>query len=196
MAAAVLMFLSVLQRPTMGQAVKSSSKSADEKTERRILRIINRHPDLPISLNNHGEAPLFIQDARVKQIGEPEHRKLTGVSRDSTEYVSFPTVRLVNNTDKRITGFTLFLKNNRTGHIHGFKVWRTVVEPHGDYSINPNEWVAPEKLTRVSDDGQTMNINKRVNFASEKMWLAAGAVDLVLELIDAQFEDGSGWSKK
>ena len=194
-AAVALITLSVLPSRGAGQNTQTSLRSSDQDSEKRIVRIVNRHRDLPITLNNNNEAPLFIQDALVKQIAESEHRRLTGVSKDSAEYVSFPTVRLINNSDNRITGFTLFLKNNRTGHTHGFKVWRTVVEPHGDYSISPNEWISPEKLTRVADDGQTTTIKKRVNFDSDKLWLPARAGELALELMEAEFENGAKWSR-
>ena len=194
-AALTLITLSVLPSLGAGQNTQTSSRSSDQDGEKRIVRIVNRHRDLPIAFNNNTEAPLFIQDARVKQIAESEHLQLTGVSKDSAEYVSFPTVRLINNSGNRITGFTLFLKNNRTGHTHGFRVWRTTVEPHGDYAISPNEWVAPEKLTRLADDGQTTTMKKRLNFDSDKMWLTARAGELVLELMEAEFENGAKWSK-
>lgn len=163
--------------------------------EKEILKKVRQYPDTPISLQNREGCPILIQVASVKEITIDEYYQFTRKKTDSNEYVSFPKVKLVNKTDKRLTGFALFLSNSRTGRIDFFKVSRTTVEPNGNYSVVPNEWVTPDKLVQVTADGRTVNIKKRPNLDSEKMWLEGTAGDLVLEVVEVAAEDGSNWSR-
>ena len=177
------------------QKIERLSKSVRGDEEKEILKRMKEHPDVPISLENREGSPLFIQEANVKEITSYDYHRLTGVTTDSNSYVAFPKVKLINNTDKRAIGFALFFINKRTGRIRGFKVSRTTVDPHGEYSVIPNEWVTPDKLTRVNKEGGVVHIKKRVNYDSEKMWLAGSAGDFVLKVAEVDFEDGSRWSR-
>lgn len=178
------------------QDVQRSSKLLAADGEKEIVKRVKQYPDAPISLQNREECPILIQEANVKEITSDEYYQLTRMKTDSNVYVSFPKVKLINKTGKRLTGFALFLNNSRTGRTNFLKRSRTTVEPNGDYSVVFNEWVVPEKLTQVTDNGKTVNIKQRLNLDSEKMWLEGSARDFVLEVVEVTLEDGSKWSTK
>jgi hypothetical protein len=192
--AAIIIF-SIFASGAASQNIERSSKLDATDGEKEILKKVRQTPDTSISLQNREECPILIQDANVKEITSDEYYQLTRMKTDSNGYVSFPKVKLVNRTDKRLTGFALFLSNSRTGRINFFKVSRITVEPNGDYAVAPNEWVTPDKLVQVTGDGKTVNIKKRATIDSEKMWLEGTAGDFVLEVVECAAEDGSNWSR-
>lgn len=192
--AAIVVF-SIFASGAASQDIERSSKLDTTDGEKEILKKVRKYPDTPISLQNREGCPILIQDANVKEITSDEYYEFTRMKTDSNRYVSFPKVKLVNKTDKRLTGFALFLSNSRTGRINFFKVSRITVEPKGGYSVAPNEWVTPDRLVQVTADGKTVNIKKRLNLDSEKMWLEGTAGDLVLEVVECAAEDGSNWSR-
>ncbi|MEK6303697.1 MAG: hypothetical protein AABO41_23580 [Acidobacteriota bacterium] len=178
-----------------GQEVERSSKLSAAEPDTEMVKKIKQHPDLPIDFETQEAAPLSIEQAGVKEITKAEFRRLTGIVADSTKYAAFPKVTLVNQTDKRMTGFALFLKNNTTGRTHFMKRTGTSIEPHSGYSVVPADWVAPEKLVQAaSSAGEAKIIKKKASFDSGKMWLPASASDLALKVVEVYFEDGSSWS--
>ena len=195
-ALAGLIIFTILAGGAVGQDIERSSKTTISDEEKEVIKKVARYPDSVISLQNREECPIFIQKASVKEIANDDYYQLTGMRTDSSRYVGFPKVKLINKTDNSLTGFALFLTNSRTGRINFLKVSSTSVEAKGDYSVVPNEWVVPDKLVQVTSDGKTVNIKKRLNLDSEKMWLEGTAGDLVLEVVEVEFKDGSKWSRR
>lgn len=194
-AMAAIVAFSIFASGAASQHIGPSSKLEATDGETEILKKVVQYPDAPISLQNREGCPILIQDANVKEITSDEYYQLTKMKKDSNRYVSFPQVKLVNRTDRRLTGFALFLSNSRTERINFFKVSRISVEPNGDYYVAPNEWVMPDKLSQVTADRKTVNIKKRPNLDSEKMWLEGAAGDFVLEVVECVAEDGGNWSR-
>ncbi|HXU35723.1 MAG TPA: hypothetical protein VN937_05125 [Blastocatellia bacterium] len=190
-----ILIFSVFAIGAARQDVQRSSKLVPADGEKEIVKRVKQYPDAPISLQNRERCPILIQEANVKEITSDEYYQLTRMKTDSNLYVSFPKVKLINKTDMRLTGFALFLTNSRTGRTNFLKRSRITVEPNSDYSVVFNEWVVPEKLTQVTENGKTVNIKQRLNLDSEKMWLEGTARDLVLEIVEVTLEDGSTWSR-
>jgi hypothetical protein len=164
--------------------------------KKQIIEKFKQYPDIPINSENIEGVPLLIQGAVVKQITQADYNQLTGAVTDSSKITSFPSITLLNNTDRRVTGFALLLKNNHTEQMYFVRLSKIIVEPYGTYSVLSNEWIPPDKLAQATSSGQvTTNTKKQStpDLDSQKMWLAGGANDLVVKIGMVDFESGSRW---
>lgn len=160
-------------------------------------------PDVPIRFENPAGAPLVIQSAYSKVITSAEYKQLTrdhGTSAFS-QYATFPTVTLINNTDQRVTSFALLLRNKQQPERRNFvKLSKISIEPYSDYILAASEWVLPDKQVQVTASGEVIKMvaggetrQPTPDLGSQKMWLPADASDLVVKVAMVEFKDGSVW---
>ena len=169
-----------------------SSRPVAEEGKKEIVERVKQYPDIPIGFENYEGVPLSIREAKVKEIGNAEYYQLTGFTTDSPKYVSFPNVTLINNTDQRVIGLTLAVGNKETRRIHGVKLSKITIEPHGSYSVEASDFVRPERTVQVAKSGK---VTKRLKpgLDSEKIWFRGNVGDMVLVVGMVDFENGSRW---
>ncbi len=146
----------------------SSGEAAAQKVDDLAARI-EQAPETIISFENKDEAPLIITDARVKAVlhGKLYHKADSSWSPVEDVYMFKPSVMLINNTGKRITGFSLYFINKESKHKIHTEHMKIGIEPYGSYSFG--------------------NIGR--NFLS----LPGDPGSLSVELLAVHFEDGSHW---
>lgn len=71
------------------------------------LEKISSYPDLPVLIDTSEGSSLLIQTATAKQISGVEYEQLTGSKFVSNNYVTYPNVKLINNTNKKVVSFSL-----------------------------------------------------------------------------------------
>jgi hypothetical protein len=188
----VTFFVSIGDNTGRSIASGQSLKAASDKEKKRFIESVRRYPDSAIDLQNFDGVPLYLQKAKVKEIGYAEYAQLTGFNSDSTRYTTFPEVTLTNNTDQRIIGLVLMVGNKQSRKIHGVSLNKIGIEPHGSYTVVSTDWVRPERKIHVTASGKVIEQFKP-DLDSEKMWFAAAVSDLVLRISAVQFESGNRW---
>lgn len=158
----------------------------EQDTQDVILKKVMQSPAIGISFENPAEQPLVVQSASAKTITSTEYHQLMGSASGKVytsvgQYTTFPTVTVVNNTNKRITAFNLSFGNKVIAR-NWWGIYPTglSIEPNGTFTISPHQWVGLK-----GDPVQ--------NLRSPKMWLPGSASDLFLLLVRVEFEDGSRW---
>jgi hypothetical protein len=192
MCLAALVGFSVRGKASAQDTVGQLSRSAD-RMKKQILKAVEASPDISVSLENFEEVPVLFHEARVRQITDAEHVQLTGLTKGSPAYTTFPNVTLINKTDQRITGLTLMVGDRQTRKIHGVSFHRVSIEPHGTFFVTRSDWVKSEKTVEVSDSGKVTK-HVKPGLDSEKMSFPAGATDLVLRVGAVEFENGQRWT--
>jgi hypothetical protein len=175
-----------------GIALGQSSKRSYGSGKSEMVERVKLYPDTSISFVNYEDVPLSIQEAKVKEIGNTEYYQLTGLTTDSSKYISFPNVTLVNNTDQRVIGLTLAVGNKQTKRIHGVKLSNIIIEPHGSYAVKASDFVRPERIVQISQSGKVTN-RLRPDLDSEKVWFQGSAGDIVIVVGMVDFENGNRW---
>lgn len=189
---AVVTFIAALVVVIGGIALGQSSKRAIGEEKSEFVEKVRQYPDSSISFENYEGVPLSIQEAKVKEIGNAEYYQLTGFTTDSPKYISFPDVTLINNTDQRVVGVALAVGNKHTRQLHGVKLNKVSIEPHGSYSVKASDFLRPERTVQVTKSGEVSN-RLRPGLDSEKMWLRGSASDMVLIVGIVEFENGTRW---
>lgn len=191
MCLAALVGFSIQGKASAQDTVGQLSRSPD-RMKKRILKAVEASPDISVSLRNFEEVPVLFHEARVKQITDREHVQLTGLTKGSPTYTTFPNITLINKTDQPITGLELMVGDRQTKKIHFVSFHRVGIEPHGTFRVTSSDWVKSEKIVEVSDSGKVTKYVKP-GLDSEKMWFPAGATDLVLWVGAVEFESGQKW---
>lgn len=170
----------------------------DNEQQKSLLETIRRSSDLPINIDNSEHPPLLIQAANAKRTTGAEYEGLTGSRPASSYYISCPSVKLVNNTDKRVTAFFLGLFNRSSGDLEVLKINRRV-EPLKEFIVEPVDWASPraagvKKL--IMGEGAAQEDKSLPDFSSEIMWFPGHITDFQVLITRVEFEDGSKWTIK
>jgi hypothetical protein len=182
---ALLILTAALGEFTWDDAIAQSSEIRTELS-----------PDVPIHFENPEGAPLIIRDAKVKVISRSEYLHLVGSTPDQeggsfNEYVSFPIVTVTNNTNQRVTGFALFLRNKQEQRMHFVKLSWINIEPHSDYAVEIIKWVPLGKRFVVGAGGELIEMAVVDGAKQQKIWMPGGASDLEVAVRRVELEDGS-----
>jgi hypothetical protein len=190
LAVATILFVSVTVTAQDGEGTQSAK--AIERAKRETIDRVRLYPDFPVGFSNFEAVPLAIESANVKEIGNAEHHALVGFTTDSPRYTTFPRVMLTNNTNQRVTGLVLMYGNKETKKIRGVSFTKLSIDPHGTLSVEPGDWVLPERTVRIGENGK---VTKRLkpDLDSEKVWSRGSARDMVLIIGTVVFEDGKRW---
>lgn len=167
-----------------GQESKRPRTLADGANEQRtrILDELLKSPSIATRFENVKDAPLTITDSSSKEIGKQDYHTLVDLMTSLERVASFPQVKLFNNTGKRVTGFTLLLRNVQTKNLHAMKRSGIDVKPYSEHLVPSEQWVLASKQP-----------DARSKWESDKMWQLAGANDLLVVVGEVVFEDGSTW---
>ena len=172
-----------------------SRTAAAEQRRAEIIEKVKQAPQVPTRFVNPNQAPLTILDSSSKEISSAEYSDLVGLTAVADRIASFPDVKIVNNTGKRVTAFMLILKNEKTNQMHAIKASGIKVEPYTEYLVEAPRWVRPDKQAGATKDEAhtSMKIQRTPGFDSERMWHLGKASDLVVRVGLVEFEDGSRW---
>jgi hypothetical protein len=195
-ASAVTLFFLFVGGNIVPNIVMGQTSATAGQLKKQMIERVKQYPDIPINSENPEGAPLLIQGAAVKQITQTEYHQLTGISTDSPKNITFPKITVTNNTNRRVTGFAVLLKNRHTGQMYFVRLSKIIVEPYGTYSILSSEWIPQDNLVQATSSGQVITSKKNQptpDLDSQKMWLAGGANDLVLKVGMVDFESGGRW---
>jgi hypothetical protein len=188
---AILLILFVSISGQNKAAIKSLHRTNQEKD---TVEKVRQYQNMPIAIDNYEGIPLFIQKADVKEITNDQYYQLIGSTKGSNNYVSFPNVTLTNNTNQVVTGFALLLGNKQTKRVHWVMFNDLSIEPAASYSVRPSDWIQPEKVFRVSEEGKTTKTNRpTADLDSEKIWLPGTIAELILRVGIVEFKEGSKW---
>jgi hypothetical protein len=163
--------------------VRGSGQQPDLKQS--LIEKVNQSSSVRTRVENSEGVPVKISESVSKEISSADYQALAGITATSDKLASYPDVRLLNTTKKRITTFTLFLKNELTNEMRFLRVSGPTIEPQGDYFVDAVRWVRRDKQSQLQPD-----------WSSEKMWLLGTANDLVVKVGYVKFADGSEWTLK
>ncbi|MFP5261396.1 MAG: hypothetical protein ACLGJB_05770 [Blastocatellia bacterium] len=163
--------------------VRGSGQQPDLKQS--LIEKVNQSSSVRTRVENSEEAPVKISESVSKEISTADYQALVGITATADKLASYPDVRLLNTTKKRITTFTLFLKNELTNEMRFLRVSGPTIEPQSDYFVDAVRWVRRDKQSQPQPD-----------WSSEKMWLLGTANDLVVKVGYVKFSDGSEWTLK
>lgn len=142
-----------------------------------------RSPDVPIRFENPAGAPLLIQNAHVKVITNAAYHQLVGLNRNigansSSHYTTYPTVTVVNNTNRRVTGFMLGFGRPGEQESRFVRLSGVIIEPYQAYELERIHW-RPAKTPP--------------DLHSPDMWVSGDARNLAVIVARVAFDDGTTW---
>lgn len=177
--------------PAIGQKVISDKENVKEQ----LLDRINQSPDIQLRIVENDDSPLRISEAKVKVISGEDYTKLTGKATDLKSLSSIPTFRVINVSDKVITGFMLMFRDpvRSSSRIIGFD--KLKVNPGESYSMVRDDMVSSKVTTLADDLGVRQNVSSKMEV--ENYWIATGNhSDSFFTVGKVTFADGSTWTIK
>lgn len=187
--------LSLLFSIAVDNSIRKSTAN-DSKRKKEIVESITRSQDNPIVIDNSENPPILIQSASVKQVTGAEYQHLTGVNSTSITYVTFPSVELINNSDRTIKEITLLLVDKHSNKNKVLMLMDRNIEPFTSFHIESVDWAKPRKqMTKklIEKDGVFQEDTSLPTLASEEMWLPGGFRDFSLLVGQVKFADGREW---
>lgn len=193
--AVVLLIVSL----AIGGAIGKHSAQNNDSVQKEILETVKASPDLAIGVDNSESAPLVIESASVKEVTSGEYQQLTGTQSASGRYVTFPNVKLLNNTNQIVTAFVLVLEDKRSPEHDGLAITALKIEPFKDFAIEPIDWAKPKKKMVkkfIESGGVVQEDNREPGLDTEYMWLPGSVGDFSVLVGMVEFADGSKWMTK
>ncbi|GEM_PF-1630826 len=156
---------------------KPDAAQESSKRHRRVeemMREIAGYPDLPIAFENPKDAPVRIIESSVKVVTGEEYAQLAEGNvpqRIDAEYVTFPQVTLINNTDQRVIGLTLSWTNRRKKITISMPFERRgfTIEPYGLYTFRAT-WPGRNMMFPGSQDDIIVSVTA-VRLSDGRIWV-------------------------
>jgi hypothetical protein len=193
--AAVLLFISI----AIGGGIGTKSAEGNNDRKEQTIERVRKSPDLPLSIDNTEEPPILIQAASMKEVSGAKYQELTGIKTDSLKCVTFPNVRLINNTNQTVTAFILILVDKHSTRNKALMMSSLNLEPFKDFSIEPVIWAKPRRqmMSKFAEKEGTFQEDKSLpDLNSEEMWLPGGVSEFSVLVAKVEFADGSEWLTK
>ena len=193
--AAVLLFISI----AIGGGIGAKSADANNEQMEQTVERVRKSPDFPLNIDNTENPPILIQAASMKEVSGAEYQELTGIKTDSLKFVTFPNVRLINNTNQTVTAFILILVDKHSTRNKALMMSSLNLEPFKDFSIEPVIWAKPRRqmMRKFAEKEGTFQEDKSSpDLNSEEMWLPGGVSEFSVLVAGVEFADGSEWTTK
>lgn len=193
--AAVLLFISI----AIGGGIGAKSADANNERMEQTVERVRKSPDFPLNIDNTENPPILIQAASVKEVSGAEYQELTGIKTDSLKCVTFPNVKLTNNTSQTVTAFVLILVDKHSSRNKALMMSSLNLEPLKDFSIEPVNWAKPRRQMMrkfVEKEGMFQEDKSSPDLNSEEMWLPGGVSEFSVLVAGVEFADGSEWTTK
>jgi hypothetical protein len=170
----------------------STSKAIDER-----LQKIEKSPDQPLRVLENHDSPMRILDAKVKEISGLDYTNLTGQQTGLAIVCSVPQVRLLNSSDKAITGFVLAVRDPVTKSTRGMVQSKVLINQGEIYTVKRRAFIEPELTSRVDNNGKIHSSLVTPDMNSDKYWISfASRTALFITVARVSFQDGSSWKIK
>ena len=161
-----------------------------------VIQAVSAQPILIDTSENPG---LWIQSATAKEIAGEQYQALTKQSALSTSYISIPNIKLVNNTNQTVIGFSLGLLNHRSGDMELYRKTQIQIEQGQEFIIDPMQWAGVRKKashTFVQSGGVAQENVSPPTWHSEGAWVPGNIADFTIFVGQIDFSDGSRWRIK
>ncbi|MCI0562650.1 MAG: hypothetical protein MN733_29575 [Nitrososphaera sp.] len=177
----------------------SGQSSIQDKQRSAVIEEVRTTPSVSMIVDNSDQAPLFIHSADGKAIDGADYQRLTGAKADASRYVTFPNIKLVNNSDLVVTKLSVYMKSKLTDEAHSLRFYSVKIAPGAEFSITPSDWAGPRAKTQtkfVEKKGAFVRANQTLDLDSEAMWMPGNVQDYSIGLLSAEFENGTKWVAK
>jgi len=175
---------------------QSRADTNDGHHKNAVARIMKKLPDQSLFVDNSQSSGLWIESATAKEIGADHYERLTRKKPLVNNYISFPTVTLVNKTQKIITGFSLGLMNVSLGELDVHRKTGLQLEPGQRLTLDPLIWATLRKKaahTSIEKDGVVQEDTSAAGWDFEGAWVVGAIADFSFFVGQVDFSDGSTW---
>ena len=95
-------------------AVANSRISSHSQSNQQLIDSVQNSPNFALLIDSSEAPPMGIQSANSKEIMGDVYQQLTGLSANSSKYITLPSVSATNNSGKTITAVIIALEDNRS----------------------------------------------------------------------------------
>jgi hypothetical protein len=179
----------------VGVAVARNPTNSSQSNQQTITNV-QSSPEIPLAIDNSESAPVGIQTAGAKEITGDVFQQLTGLSPNSSKYITVPNLTLLNNTNKTITAVVLALEDNRSNEHDGLFLTGLSIAPAGQFAVVPMDWAQPRKnmLKKYVAQGSDVQADTSdPTITSQEMWLAGSISNFSITIGRVEFADGTVW---
>lgn len=183
----------------IASAIGKHSARNNSALQKEVVETVKAAPELAIGVDNSESPPLMIESASVKEVTSLEYQQLTGTQSASGQYVTFPNVKLLNNTNQTVTAFVLVLEDKRSPEHDGLAMTALKIEPFKDFAVESMDWAKPKKKMvkkYIASGGVVQEDNREPGLDTEYMWLPGRVGDFSVLVGMVEFADGSKWMTK
>jgi len=179
----------------------SGESIIQDKQSVAVIEGVRETPSVSMLVDNSDstEPPLFILAADGKAIDGADYQRLTGARADASRYVTFPNLRLVNQSNLTITRFSVCMKSKLAGERNCLQFRTVKIAPSAEFLVTSKDWAGPRSKMRVKfaeKDGAFARANRTLDLDSEAIWMPGDVQDYSIELLSASFENETRWVRQ
>lgn len=179
--------------------VSSSEVAGGPGQHKGIVEKIKTLPTININIDNSEESPILVQSATAREITDQEYEQLTGERSSSIRYTSCPTIKIINNTNRKVMAYSVGLMDSARGDLYVFRSTRRKIQPFEEFFVEPVDWAEPRnegarKFTQ--EQGITREDKSLPGWDSKAMWFPGNATDFSIFVGEVKFADGTRWVTK
>ncbi len=192
------LFIVVMLGSVIGKSAKGQA-SRNEVEKKAMVEKVRALADKALFTDNSEQGPLFIQSAGAKEVAGAEYQLLTTNKSEASSYITFPDVRLINNSAQTIKRLAVCLQVRDSTDRTCLRFYDVKIAPSQEFSIKAVDWAKPrmKMLPKFTEkDGAFKPETRLPDFDSEAMWLPGRADDYSIALLSVMFDDGAKWVSK
>lgn len=177
-------------------AVANNRISSYGQSNQQLIDSVQNSSDIALLIDGSEVPPVGIQSANSKEIAGDVYQQLTGLSANSSKYITLPSVTATNNSNKTITAVVIALEDNRSSEHEGLLLNDLSIAPGGSLSVSSLDWARPRKkmLTKYVTQGSDVQVDTSTpTITSQEMWVAGGIQNFSITIGMVQFSDGTQW---
>jgi hypothetical protein len=192
---AVIAILSVLVLVSvaLGRTIRARMQSASTNARKDALVVqVEKSPDFSLRIQQDEDTPLKILEAKVKEISAADYEKLTSNKSDHPSIISAPEVRMLNVSGKTINRVMLLVSDVSADRSTGLMRHNLSISPGAAFTIFPADFVKPEYLTTVEENGKASS-SVKAPMKDKKFWLPFADKSQLQVRVGVEFQDGTKW---
>lgn len=194
--AKVSMVAAVVSLVSIAIVIARSSRLTAEQQKNESIQRVKQSPDIPINFTNFDGVPLSIQKAATKEISAAEYRQLTGGDASgANRFAAFPSVVLLNMTNKRVTQLMVTVGDRQTKKWYIVNFHAANIAPQQTFTMTAADWNRDKASKAGGDIDPQTAASKIADFDAARLWWPGGAKasDLVFRVALVEFENGEKW---
>ena len=187
------LFVLALVSVAVGRTIRARMQAASARTQKdALVAQIEKSLDFSLRIQQDEDTPLKILEAKVKEISAADCEKLTSIKSDLPLIVSAPEVRMLNVSTKTINRIMLFVSDGSGQRSTGVMMHDLSITPGAAFTIVPANFVKPETLTAVDENGKASSSVKAA-MKSKSFWLPFADKSQLQVRLGVEFQDGTKW---